>query len=160
MTVEQVQPNDLSVVELDSTDTGVKRITVTVAHNGVTVVTLTSVQTRAWLSMIPEYGNATTTGQLPPANQAPSAAIGSHTTSGTGSVAVIFDGATSSDPEHQPLEYNWDFGDGYSSSEESISHTFTNTEPNVVVFTITLTVIDIHGGSDSVQSTVTVYPSS
>ena len=158
VTVENVQSADLSVVEPNATDTGVKRVRVSVNYNGVTMATLTGVQTRAWISMIPEYGHSATTGQLPPANEAPTAVIGSHSSSGTGTVTVTFNGGTSTEPEDQPLEYNWDFGDGISSSEESVTHTFTNSETTVVVFTITLTVLDIHGGSDSVESTVTVYP--
>lgn len=158
VTVEHVERDDLLVVEPDTNDTGVKRITVAVSRNGVTLAELVSIQTRAWISMIPVSGSAKTTGQLPPANEAPTAVIAAHTGSGTGSQLVAFDGSGSSDPEAEPLEFNWDFGDGQTSTAATVSHTFNNTGPNPVVYMIALTVIDIHGGHDSATTTVTMYP--
>ncbi len=110
--------------------------------------------------MIPTYGESTTTGQLPPANEAPTAVIGNHTMSGTGSVTVSFDGGNSSDPEGQPLEFEWNFGNGSTATGENVSFTFTNDQDTVNVFTMTLTVKDVLGGSDTATTTVTVYSSS
>jgi Tfp pilus assembly protein PilV len=157
--VQHVSADNLNTVLADTNDAGVKRITVTVQCDGETVVEVTAIQTEAWISMIPTYGTSTTTGQLPPANEAPTAIIGSHTMTGTSSVSVTFDAGTSSDPEGRPLEFEWDFGTGSTATGSNVSYTFTNVEDTVSVFSITLTVKDIHGGSDTATSTVTVYPS-
>ena len=158
--VQHVSADNLNTVLADTNDAGVKRITVTVQCDGETVIEVTAIQTRAWISMIPAYGTSTTTGQLPPANEAPTAVIGSHTMTGTSSVSVTFDAGTSSDPEGKPLEFEWDFGNGSTATGSNVSYTFTNVEHTVSVFSVTLTVKDIHGGSDTATSTVTVYPSS
>ena len=157
--VQHVSADNLHTVLADTKDAGVKRITVTVQCDGETVIELTAIQTEAWISMIPTYGTSTTTGQRPPANEAPTAVIGGHTMTGTGSVSVTFDAGTSSDPEGRPLEFEWDFGNGSMATGPNVSYTYTNVEDTVSVFSITLTVKDIHGGSDTAVSTVTVYPS-
>ena len=156
--VEQVQSENLLATEPDSNDTGVKRITVVVSLDGVTLAELVSIQTRAWINMIPESGASNTTGQMSPSNEPPSAGIKPHVGSGTGSISVVFNGGNSTDPEDQPLEFNWDFGDGVASDQQPVAHTFVNSGSTTVVYTITLTVIDIHGAHDSATTTVTVYP--
>ena len=160
VTVQHVRVGNLNAVLNDSNNKGVKRIMVSVQYDGKTVAELTAIQTEAWISMIPAYGESMTTGQLPPANEAPTAVIGNHTMSGTGSVAVSFDADSSSDPEGQPLEFEWDFGNGSTATGENVSYTFTNNQDTVSVFTITLTVKDLLGGSDTATTTVPVYPRS
>ena len=157
--VQQVSSDDLQDVRPDSEDTGVRKITVSVSYKGIVLSELVSVQTTAWISMIPQYGSATTTGQSPPVNQAPVAVVASHVKSGIGSLTVLFSAEGSSDPEDEPLEFEWDFGDGSTSSDQKPSHTFNNPGTETVVFPVTLVVKDIHGGRDSKTSTVTVYPS-
>ncbi|MCA9048509.1 MAG: PKD domain-containing protein, partial [Planctomycetaceae bacterium] len=143
-----VSKDDPGGAAVTTGDTGVKRITVSVLYDGILLATLTGLQTEAWISMIPDYAEATTTGQLPPVNSAPSAFIAVHTMSGTGSLTVALDGGASTDPENQPLEFTWDFGDDSAGSGETVSHTFVNTGNNTHVFTVTLTVRDIHGAQD------------
>ena len=48
-----------------TSDSGVKRITVRVEFNGDVLATLQSIQTRAWINMIPEPGHNRTTGSQP-----------------------------------------------------------------------------------------------
>lgn len=158
VTVVQVHAEDLSQVVADSNDTGVKLISVKVHRNGRQLVDLRSIQTRAWISAIPEYGTATTTGKRPPDNQAPEALIGYHVRSGTTQVNVNFLAEGSHDPDGDPLTFDWDFGDGSTAAGSSVSHTFVNTDDSPVVFTVTLTVTDIHGARNSATSTVTVFP--
>ena len=156
--VEYVRASHPSVVVSNAGDTGVKRVTVVVYHDGLELARLTSVQTKAWISMIPDFAEATTTGQLPPTNSPPTAFIGGHINYGTGIVTVTFSAAGSSDPENQPLEYNWDFGDQTSASGQQVTHTFQNTGSVLVAYTVRLTVQDIYGGKDSKTSLVTIYP--
>ena len=88
----------------DNNDSGVKLITVTVLRDGEEAAQLVGIQTRAWISSIPEYSQSTTTGQLPPANQSPAANIGNHEEWGYGTATISFSGVGSSDPEGDPLE--------------------------------------------------------
>ena len=156
--VEHVAADDLSVTRADTEDTGVKKITVIVSHNNHEVARLVSIQTQAWISMIPQSGESTTTGQLPPANEAPNAAFSQTLAEGSGSISVDFDAAASSDPENDPLEYNWSFGDGDKSTGQNVTHVFTNTSQSTLVFQATLTVQDIHGARDTATTSITVYP--
>ncbi len=63
--VVNVDPDNLSAVLADNDDQGVKRITVTVEHNGQEVAQLVAIQTTAWIDMIPEPDNDRTTGSRP-----------------------------------------------------------------------------------------------
>ena len=60
--------------------------------------------------------------------------------------------ATGRDPQNGPLIYEWDFGDGEDSLEQSPEHTYTE----VGTYTATVTVIDRQGktGTDSVEVVV------
>lgn len=156
--VEFVAADDFSDTRADTEETGVKKITVVVSHNNHEVARLVSIQTQAWISMIPQSGESTTTGQLPPANEAPNAAFSQTFTSGSGTISISFSAATSSDPENDPLEYNWSFSDGDESTGQNTNHVFTNTSEYTLVFQATLTVQDIHGATDTATTSITVYP--
>ena len=74
-------------------------------------------------------------------NQPPKAAF---TVSGdlTRLATVNFDGSASSDPEGEPIaSYEWDFGDGTSTTGQVVTHTFDS----AASFTVTLTVSDDKG---------------
>ena len=87
-------------------------------------------------------------------NQPPVARPSADVTSGTSPLTVHFSGATSSDPEGSPLRFQWDFGDGTSSTDANPSHTFTS--PDARGFTITLTVTDEGGLSHAAPLTVSL----
>ena len=68
---------------------------------------------------------------------------------GPSPVSVVFKGNTSYDPDGQPLTYLWNFGDGSSSTLANPSHTFTAPASAPAKYTVTLTVKDIQGISNS-----------
>src|SRR5205085_12490552 len=72
----------------------------------------------------------TTTTTLPPNNKAPFAVLTTNPDppSGVGPLTVTFDLCKSTDPENQPLNYFFDFGDGSKTSGSCIdSHTYSAT---------------------------------
>jgi glucose/arabinose dehydrogenase len=77
------------------------------------------------------------------ANRAPTALATADPEAGNLPLAVSFDGTGSSDPDGDPLTYEWDFGDGSpTTSGATTSHTYTTQG----TFTATLTVRDGRGG--------------
>jgi len=74
----------------------------------------------------------------PNSNEPPTASFTATATSGTPPLSVSFDASASSDPDGDPLSYQWDFGDGGTASGVTTSHTFNQAG----VFTVTLTVGD------------------
>ena len=88
--------------------------------------------------------------------QPPVADIGADLTTGQVPLAVTFDGTGSHDPDGTITNYHWDFGDGSTpesgSGLSTVQHTFTS----VGEFTVTLTVTDDQGSTDS--ATVLINP--
>jgi len=83
------------------------------------------------------------------ANQPPSAAFTSSCSGG----GCSFDGSGSSDPDGTIASYSWDFGDGSDAgSGVSPSHTYTSAG----TYTVSLTVKDNSGATDTVSHSVTV----
>lgn len=82
-------------------------------------------------------------------NRAPTAVITADKTSGPTPLAVNFSAASSTDPEGAPLTYQWDFGDGTTSTETNPTKTYQANG----AFTATLTVSD---GSKTSQATQTI----
>ncbi len=70
--------------------------------------------------------------------------------SGVVGEAVQFDGSNTTDPDGDPLTYEWDFGDGNTSTEVSPTHTYDTAG----TYTATLTVSD--GINDPVAANVSV----
>ena len=63
-----------------------------------------------------------------------------------------FDGSGSYDPDGEIVSYEWDFGDGTSSNEVIISHIYDEAG----TYTITLTVTDNEGATDSETIEITI----
>lgn len=88
-----------------------------------------------------------------PSNLSPSAVPSATPTSGPAPLQVQFDAAGSSDPNGDPLSYDWDFGDGTAhSSARNPAHTYTSRG----VYTARLTVSDGRGLSDLETVTIAV----
>jgi PKD repeat protein len=87
----------------------------------------------------------------PPVNQPPQVSISASTTSGTTPLSVTFT-SNASDPDGYITSYNWNFGDGGTSSQASPAHTYTTTGS----FTARLTVVDNVGASATTSLTINV----
>jgi PKD repeat protein len=85
----------------------------------------------------------------PPPNQAPTAVISATPTSGEAPLAVSFDGSGSSDSDGTIVSYAWDFGPSTGSGQVT---SYTYTEPGT--YTVTLTVTDDDGATDSASVTI------
>jgi predicted CXXCH cytochrome family protein len=84
----------------------------------------------------------------PPFNNPPIADAGGPYT-GTVGTPITFDGSGSSDPDGDPLNYSWEFGDATAGSGISPTHSYATS----CTFTVTLTVND--GTVESAPSTTT-----
>jgi hypothetical protein len=94
----------------------------------------------------------TVAGGDPPPNQRPSAVLDASTTTGDAPVSVNFDGRSSGDPDGDPLSYEWNFGDGGTSTAEAATHTYAG--PGT--YTARLTVGDGLGGTGTATRTISV----
>jgi PKD repeat protein len=90
------------------------------------------------------------TGNLPPV-----AVASQDVQYGPTDLTVQFTGDQSSDPNDDPLSYDWDFGDGNGSTAANPSHTFSAPPGVPTAFTVTLTVDD-GTDQDSTQLLVAV----
>ena len=89
-----------------------------------------------------------------PAGNSPPTAVASATpTSGAAPLDVAFKGDGSSDPNGDPLTYDWDFGDG---SPHAVTANTTHRYSAAGTFTARLTVNDGRGGTDSKTVAITV----
>lgn len=68
---------------------------------------------------------------------------------GPAPLIVSFDGSGSSDPAGQTLTYSWTFGDGSTSTEETVEHTYDTNGQYVVTLTVT-------AGTTQASSQVTI----
>src|SRR5205085_11603983 len=87
-------------------------------------------------------------------NNEPNAVATADKINGTSPMTVQFTGNKSTDPEGQALTYNWNFGDGNTSTEANPSHTFTSDTP--IKYTVTLTVTDTQGAMDNAPLTISI----
>ena len=91
----------------------------------------------------------------PAANQSPVARAGGPY-SGALNQAVAFNGTASSDPDGSIASYAWDFGDGSAGTGATPSHAYTG----VGTYTVTLTVTDNGGLTNSATTTASISTSS
>ncbi|MEL4304521.1 S8 family serine peptidase [Methanococcoides sp. LMO-2] len=84
-------------------------------------------------------------------NEAPTASITAPSNGVTGT-PIQFNGSLSSDPDDNIFSYEWDFGDGSSSSEISP----TNTYDLAGDYTVKLTVTDDYGANDTATAYITI----
>lgn len=94
---------------------------------------------------------ATTTASIDEVNDPPVANPGGPY-QGEEGATIPFDGSGSFDPEGQPLTYNWDFGDGTSAAGVNPGHAYALAD----TYTVTLTVTDNAGLTDTKSTTATV----
>jgi PKD repeat protein len=85
------------------------------------------------------------------ANNAPTADADGPYTGSPGS-PVNFDGTGSTDPDGDPLTYDWDFGDGNTGTGATVAHTYAASG----VYTVTLRVTDPGNLFDEDTSTATI----
>lgn len=95
-----------------------------------------------------DYVTVTTSGSV--INKPP---VAKFTSSCTGK-SCSFDASGSSDPDGTIASYDWDFGDGGTSTVVAPDHQY----PAPDSYQVTLTVTDAHGAMDSVVHTVTITP--
>jgi len=82
---------------------------------------------------------------VPGGDQPPTAAATAEPTGGAAPLEVAFSSRRSTDPEQSIVGYQWDFGDGESSSQANPTHTYTENG----VYQVTLTVTDSAGSTSA-----------
>ena len=85
-------------------------------------------------------------------NSPPEAAFSATPQTGQAPLNVSFNASGSSDPDNDPLDFSWNFGDGASATGQYVNHTYAT--PGTYIATLTAT--DGRGGSDEVSITITV----
>lgn len=101
----------------------------------------------------PQVNNAVRRISFSGGNLPPFALASSNVSYGASPLTVDFKGDLSYDPNGDAITYNWDFGDGNTSTAANPSHTFSTGSNQPTSFTVTLTVSD---GSLSEQQTISV----
>ncbi|MBN1422700.1 MAG: PKD domain-containing protein [Planctomycetes bacterium] len=87
-----------------------------------------------------------------PQNREPTASFTADPVTGDAPLEVAFDGSASDDPDGTIASWAWDFGDGESGSGERTSHTYASPAS----YTVTLTVTDDGGATDSATLQISV----
>ena len=85
-------------------------------------------------------------------NEAPTASFTTNVTTPEPGESVTFDASGSADSDGPVSSYSWDFGDGATATGETVTHSYSSAGD----YTVTLTVTDDAGGTDSASTTVSV----
>ncbi|MDB5385551.1 MAG: hypothetical protein JWM11_1197 [Planctomycetaceae bacterium] len=143
--VSWVDPTTLIVNS--TTDTGLKKITVTVSKGTKILTAIVGYRSIAWVDTIPAPSD--NLGNHPPVAVATGGPL-----SGSKTLSRTFLATSSSDQDQDPLTYVWNFGDGTSGAGNSIAHNYST--PGT--YSCTLTVYDGRGGVGTSVLTVSVSP--
>lgn len=82
----------------------------------------------------------------------PPVAQGTAPSTGTTSESLTFNGSSSYDPDGDAITYLWDFGDGATSTSATASHSYFTAN----TYSVTLTVTDPSGASDTANFSVNI----
>lgn len=130
-----------------NSNTGLKKITVTLTKSNIAIARMTAYRSSAWVDTIPKPTDET-------GNHAPIAIATGSPLTAKANVARTFLGSSSSDQDQDPLTYVWSFGDGATASGASVAHRYSS----IGTYTCTLTVYDGRGGTGVSALTVSVVP--
>lgn len=97
-------------------------------------------------------------GEAPPENQAPVADFTCSKNTAKSGEEVTFDASGSTDPDGEIISYEWDFGDGETTTGISVSHRFRGGMNEAKTYAVSLTVRDNGGNTDTHSEDVTVVP--
>lgn len=128
-------------------DTGLKKITVTISKSSKVLATVVGYRSIAWVDTIPNPSD--NLGNHPPVAVATGSPL-----SGRTPVTSTFAATSSSDQDLDALTYVWNFGDGTTGAGDTVSHKYTA----VGTYSCTLTVYDGQGGVGTSVLTVSVAP--
>jgi serine protease len=91
----------------------------------------------------------------PPPNQAPTATFTANPETGEAPLTVSFNASGSSDPDGTIASYNWDFGDGATSTNATRNHSYSEAG----TYLVKLTVTDNDGATAEATTEIIVSPS-
>jgi len=86
-------------------------------------------------------------------NRAPIAFFVEDASEVTADVVLEFDASASYDPDGRIVEYNWDFGDGWTDSGVLVEHSYPREK---FIYTVTLSVFDDDDGSDTYSKKIEI----
>jgi type II secretory pathway pseudopilin PulG len=145
VTVERANADTLAPTTL--TNSGLKKMTVTVSRNGITRGSMVGYRGIGWVNAIPSPSDTT-------GNRGPVAVATSPDLTRSVGQTVELDATTSSDADGDSLSYVWNFGDGTSGSGNVLTHSYSYAG----TFTCTLTVYDGRGGIGHSSLTAVISP--
>lgn len=138
--------NPATLSSTGSSNTGLKKITVTISKNGTSLASIIGYRSIAWADTVPSPTDAT-------GNHSPTAvATAPSGLSKSVGQALSFSATTSTDSDGDYLSYVWTFGDGSSATGATASHAYAVAGTYIV----TLTIYDGRGGTGKTTLTATI----